>query len=87
MYHLSCTSTVITAAPAPNILMDIPKIPTVILEIFRFPLVTEALRIKKTGTKVKFPWLFDTETVIKLLKIVNTALFKLMNYIAITKAL
>ena len=51
--------------------MDIPKIPTVILEIFRFPLVTEALRIKKTGTKVKFPWLFDTETVIKLLNLVN----------------
>lgn len=35
--------------------MGIPKIATVILGIFRFPFVTEPLKIKNTGTELKIP--------------------------------
>ncbi|NET15949.1 MAG: hypothetical protein F6K08_25570 [Okeania sp. SIO1H6] len=46
---------IITSDPAPNTLMGIPKIATVILGIFRFPFVTEPLKIKNTGTELKIP--------------------------------
>ena len=46
---------IITGDPAPNTIMGIPKIATVILWIFRFPFVTEPLKIKNTGTELKIP--------------------------------
>ncbi|NEP78933.1 MAG: hypothetical protein F6K39_12590 [Okeania sp. SIO3B3] len=46
---------IITADPAPNTLMGIPKIATIILGIFRLPFVTEPLKIKNTGTELKIP--------------------------------
>ncbi|MGD1714184.1 hypothetical protein [Dapis sp. BLCC M172] len=46
---------IITGDPAPNTIMGIPKIATVILGIFRFPFVTEPLKIKNTGTELKIP--------------------------------
>lgn len=46
---------IITADPAPNTIMGIPGIATVILRIFRFPFVTEPLKIEQTGTELKIP--------------------------------
>ncbi|MDY6784673.1 MAG: hypothetical protein SW833_19365 [Cyanobacteriota bacterium] len=46
---------IITADPAPNSIMGIPKIATVILWIFQFPSVTRPLKIKKTGCDLKVP--------------------------------
>ena len=46
---------IITGDPAPNTIMGIPKIATVILGIFQFPFVTQPLKIEKTGTELKIP--------------------------------
>ncbi len=46
---------IITGDPAPNTIMGIPKIATVILGIFQLPFVTKPLKIKNTGTELKIP--------------------------------
>ncbi|NER33674.1 MAG: hypothetical protein F6J93_06390 [Oscillatoria sp. SIO1A7] len=46
---------IIAADPAPNTLMGIPKIATVILWIFQFPFVRKPLKIQNTGGDLKVP--------------------------------
>ncbi|NEQ98596.1 MAG: hypothetical protein F6K30_18055 [Cyanothece sp. SIO2G6] len=46
---------IITGDPAPDTIMGIPPMAVAILRVFRFPFVTQPLKIQNTGTELKVP--------------------------------